>query len=386
MKRVLITGGAGFIGSALVRHMISTGVYRVLNFDKLTYAGNLASLREVHDSPNYSFRQADICDRQAVTDAFAEFKPHAVMHLAAESHVDRSIDGPSAFVQTNIVGTATLLECATAYWRTLSGGSATQRPAASEFRFLHISTDEVYGSLGAEGLFTEHTSYDPRSPYSASKAASDHLVRAWHHTYGLPTLITNCSNNYGPFHFPEKLIPLVILNALEGKALPIYGKGDNVRDWLYVEDHAKALALVLEKGVPGESYNVGGNNERTNLQVVETICDILDKLHPRSDENDKCLLIRDKEKPRQSSTINHQPTKAIKSYKDLITFVKDRPGHDMRYAIDATRIKNELGWSAAESFETGIAKTVQWYLDNDWWWRPIRDKQYSGQRLGKLIN
>jgi len=385
VKRVLITGGAGFIGSALVRHLVGRGDCSVLNFDKLTYAGNLESLREVQGNPLYSFKRADICDRKAVAEALAEFKPDAVMHLAAESHVDRSIDGPRAFVQTNIVGTATMLECATAYWRALpeGGGNGERLPAADGFRFLHISTDEVYGSLGAEGFFTEQTPYDPRSPYSASKAASDHLVRAWHHTYGLPVLITNCSNNYGPFHFPEKLIPLVILNALEGKPLPVYGKGDNIRDWLYVEDHAKALALVLEKGVPGRSYNVGGNNERTNLQVVETICEILDQFAPlcrraefRGHNSREEKLIAELRHPISGQKLS--------SYKELITFVADRPGHDKRYAIDATRIKRELGWSAAESFETGIAKTVQWYLDNAWWWQPIRDKRYSGQRLGKL--
>ncbi len=372
MKRVLITGGAGFIGSALVRHMVGRSCCRVLNFDKLTYAGNLESLREVQDNPLYSFKRADICDRGAVAEALAEFKPDAIMHLAAESHVDRSIDGPSAFVQTNIVGTATLLECATEYWRALPGAgrNGTHLPAAAEFRFLHISTDEVYGSLGAEGLFTEQTPYDPRSPYSASKAASDHLVRAWHHTYGLPVLITNCSNNYGPFHFPEKLIPLVILNALYGKPLPIYGRGDNIRDWLYVEDHAKALAMVLERGVPGESYNVGGNNERTNLQVVETICESLDKLRPITDD------VRE--------TWNKQLAnpKQINSYRDLITFVPDRPGHDKRYAIDATKLRVSLGWKPDESFETGIVKTVRWYLENEWWWRPLRAERYAGERLG----
>jgi len=353
MKRVIVTGGAGFIGSAVIRHLIRTSDWEVLNMDKLTYAGNLASLREVADNPRYRFLQADICDRLAVENAFSGFSPDAIMHLAAESHVDRSIDGPSAFVQTNIVGTATLLEVATAYWKKLPASSQAQ------FRFQHISTDEVYGSLGSEGLFTEHTAYDPHSPYSASKASSDHLVRAWCDTYGLPVLITNCSNNYGPYHFPEKLIPLVILNALEGKPLPIYGKGDNVRDWLYVEDHAKALCLVLEKGVPGETYNVGGNNERTNLQVVQTICETLDGL--RSGGRD--------------SLVPH-------SYTELITFVPDRPGHDQRYAIDATKLRMKLGWMPEESFDTGIRKTVQWYLDNAWWWQPIRDKKYAGQRLG----
>lgn len=357
MRRIMVTGGAGFIGSAVIRHLLRGSDYRILNVDLLTYAGNLESLKEVVGSPLYQFIQADICDRGAIGRAFEVFRPEAVMHLAAESHVDRSIDGPSAFIQTNIVGTATLLEVATAFWRDLPEGS----PEKASFRFQHISTDEVYGSLGAEGLFTESTPYDPRSPYSASKAASDHLVMAWHHTYGLPVLITNCSNNYGPFHFPEKLIPLIILNALDGKPLPVYGKGDNVRDWLYVEDHAKALCRVLEKGVPGETYNIGGNNERTNLQVVQVICETLDALQPR----------RMKELH-------------LRSFKDLITFVPDRPGHDKRYAIDAAKLRTELGWGPEENFDSGIVKTVQWYLDNDWWWRPIREKKYAGQRLGAV--
>jgi len=353
MRRVVVTGGAGFIGSAVVRQLLRDPSVEVLNLDKLTYAGNTDSLREVSSCPRYRFVQADICDRPAVDRLFSEFQPDAVMHLAAESHVDRSIDGPAAFIQTNIVGTATLLEAALAYWR----GRPEEKKAA--FRFLHISTDEVYGSLGPEGLFTEQTPYDPRSPYSASKAASDHLVSAWFHTYGLPVLITNCSNNYGPYHFPEKLIPLVILNALDGKPLPVYGKGDNVRDWLYVEDHAKALCLVLDRGRPGQTYNVGGNNERTNLQVVETICSILDEIVPQAAEG------------------------RLSSYHELITFVADRPGHDRRYAIDATKLRAELGWRPEETFETGIRKTVRWYLDNAWWWKPIREKKYAGQRLGK---
>ena len=350
--KVIVTGGAGFIGSALIRHLIKNTDYHVYNLDKLTYAGCPESLKEVEDSERYNFVQADICDYAAVKTLFESFKPDAIMHLAAESHVDRSIDGPMEFINTNIVGTANLLNCTLEYWNTLTD------EAKSKFRFQHISTDEVYGSLGEEGLFEESTPYDPRSPYSASKAASDHLVMAWFHTYGLPVLMTNCSNNYGPYHFPEKLIPLVILNALDGKDLPVYGKGDNIRDWLYVDDHAKALALVLDKGVPGETYNVGGSNERTNLEVVEAICDILDDLQPRE----------------------------AACYRDQIVFVKDRPGHDMRYAIDATKLKSELGWSAEENFDTGIRKTIQWYLDNKWWWEPIRNKKYSGKRLGKTEN
>ena len=349
MKKVLVTGGAGFIGSAVCRYLVKEKSVSVLNVDKLTYAGNTASLKEIDQNPLYQFAQADICDRERIAALFSEFQPDAVMHLAAESHVDRSIDGPAAFIETNIVGTYTMLDCAREYW---SGLSNDRKQA---FLFHHISTDEVYGSLGAEGLFEETTPYDPRSPYSASKASSDHLVMAWHHTYGLPTVITNCSNNYGPYHFPEKLIPLVILNALDEKPLPIYGKGDNIRDWLYVEDHARALVLAVEKGVPGETYNVGGRNERTNLSVVETICRILDEL-----------------KPRQNG-----------AYKDLITFVKDRPGHDQRYAIDATKLETELGWRALEDFDSGIRRTVQWYLDNEWWWGPIRSGKYAGERLGK---
>lgn len=346
-----MTGGAGFIGSALVRHLADQPGHSVLNVDKLTYAGNLDSLRAVAGNPNYRFLQADICDVREMEQAFTTFAPDAVIHLAAESHVDRSIDGPAAFIQTNIVGTYTLLEVARAYW---SGLPADRRAA---FRFLHVSTDEVYGSLGPTGLFTENTPYDPRSPYSASKASSDHLVLAWHHTYGLPTLITNCSNNYGPFHFPEKLIPLTILNALERKPLPVYGRGENVRDWLHVEDHARALACVVVRGLPGQTYNVGGSNERTNLQVVQAICDRLDELRP--------------------------PAVGEPSRRSLIAFVPDRPGHDLRYAIDATKLQRELGWRAAETFETGIRRTVQWYLDNAWWWEPIRAKKYAGERLGR---
>jgi dTDP-glucose 4,6-dehydratase len=348
--KILVTGGAGFIGSAVIRNIIENTSYSVVNVDKLTYAGNKESLKCISGNERYAFEQADICDQVKIAEIFETHKPDAVMHLAAESHVDRSIDGPAAFIETNITGTYSMLSCAKNYWETLEDS------AKKDFRFHHISTDEVYGSLGSKGLFTETTPYDPRSPYSASKASSDHLVQAWFHTYGIPVVITNCSNNYGPYHFPEKLIPLVILNALEMKPLPIYGKGDNIRDWLYVDDHAKALLMVVEKGTPGETYNVGGRNERTNLEVVETICDTLDKLKPSTDGT---------------------------PYRELITFVKDRPGHDMRYAIDASKLETELGWKALENFDTGIEKTVRWYLDNEWWWKPIREKKYAGERLGK---
>ena len=404
MKKVLVTGGAGFIGSAVCRYLVAEKNIQVLNVDKLTYAGVPASLKEIEDSPLYRFEQADICDSGRIADLFADFQPDAVMHLAAESHVDRSIDGPSAFIETNIVGTYTMLDCALAYWRTLQksedGGQRSEdrnqrseingqksagtelisdlRPLSSDFRFHHISTDEVYGSLDAEGLFEETTPYDPRSPYSASKASSDHLVMAWFHTYGLPVVITNCSNNYGPYHFPEKLIPLVILNALDGKELPIYGKGDNIRDWLYVEDHARALVLVVEKGTPGETYNVGGRNERTNLEVVEGICGILDELRPLGTSFKRQVL-----SVKEEGLDPEISGEKIASYRDLITFVTDRPGHDARYAIDATKLETELGWEALEDFDSGIRKTVQWYLDNDWWWQPLRKGRYAGERLGK---
>ena len=349
--KILVTGGAGFIGSAVVRHIIGNTQDTVINVDKLTYAGNLESLATVANSSRYHFRQVDICDRPAVDAVFAEFAPDAVMHLAAESHVDRSIDGPAAFIETNIVGTYTLLESARQYWLALPAEKK------SAFRFHHISTDEVYGELGPTGLFTEQTPYSPNSPYSASKASSDHLVRAWHETYGLPTIVTNCSNNYGPYHFPEKLIPLMILNALAGKPLPVYGKGNQVRDWLYVDDHARALYKVLTEGVVAETYNIGGHNEKQNIEVVHTICDLLEELRP-------------------------QKPAGVKQYRDLITHVADRPGHDVRYAIDAGKIQRELGWSPAETFDSGIRKTVQWYLDNESWWRHVLDGSYQMQRLG----
>lgn len=352
--RILVTGGAGFIGSALIRHLIQSTEHDVLNLDKLTYAGNLESLAPVDDNPRYRFVQADIADSPAVAQTLAEFQPDAIMHLAAESHVDRSIDGPAAFIQTNIVGTYSLLESTRAYWLDLSA----ERKAA--FRFHHISTDEVYGDLhGVDDLFTETTPYAPSSPYSASKAASDHLVRAWQRTYGLPVLITNCSNNYGPYHFPEKLIPLMILNALAGKPLPVYGNGQQVRDWLYVEDHARALLKVVSEGQVGETYNIGGHNEQKNLDVVRAICALLEELAP-------------------------QKPAGIARYEDLITYVQDRPGHDLRYAIDAGKIERELGWVPQETFETGLRKTVQWYLDNLDWCRRVQDGSYQGQRLGAL--
>lgn len=348
--KILVTGGAGFIGSAVIRNIIKNTQDEVLNIDKLTYAGNLESLSEIDTDPRYQFAQVDICDSERLTEIFKNFQPDAVMHLAAESHVDRSIDGPAEFITTNIVGTYTLLEVARKYWLKLN------EEKKASFKFHHISTDEVYGDLeSTTDLFTETTSYAPSSPYSASKASSDHLVRAWHRTYGLPTIVTNCSNNYGPYHFPEKLIPLVILNALDSKALPIYGKGDQIRDWLYVEDHAKALYKVVTEGKVGETYNIGGHNEKQNIEVVKTICKILDELKPQN---------------------NHQP------YETLITFVKDRPGHDLRYAIDASKIAKDLGWKPEETFETGIRKTVEWYLNNLEWCRRVQDGSYQRERLG----
>jgi dTDP-glucose 4,6-dehydratase len=349
IKTVVVTGGAGFIGSALVRHLIGHSSYRVVNIDALTYAGNLASLTSVEGSNRYRFDHADICDTAAMRRIIGEARPAAVVHLAAESHVDRSIEGPGQFVQTNVVGTVSMLSAATDYWRTLEGD---ERAA---FRFHHVSTDEVFGALGDEGFFDEATAYDPRSPYSASKAASDHFVRAWTHTYGLPVVLTNCSNNYGPYHFPEKLIPLVIIKAVSGEPLPVYGTGSNVRDWLYVEDHVRALQAVFERGAVGESYMIGGRSERTNLQVVHHICDILDAVQPRSDG---------------------------RSYREQITYVADRPGHDFRYAIDASKLQRELGWQPQESFESGMRKTVDWYLANREWWEAIRSGAYRGERLG----
>ena len=350
--KILVTGGAGFIGSAVVRHIIENTQDSVVNVDKLTYAGNLESLESVENNPRYAFEQLDICDVKALARVFEQHQPDAVMHLAAESHVDRSIDGPAAFIETNIVGTYTLLEAARAYWNTLSD----EKKAA--FRFHHISTDEVYGDLeGTDDLFTETTPYAPSSPYSASKASSDHLVRAWLRTYGLPTIVTNCSNNYGPFHFPEKLIPLMILNALDGKPLPVYGNGQQIRDWLFVEDHARALYKVITEGEVGETYNIGGHNEKANIDVVRTICALLEELVP------------------------NKPA-GVAKYEDLITYVKDRPGHDVRYAIDAAKIGRELGWKPQETFESGIRKTVEWYLNNKKWWSRVLDGSYNRERLG----
>ena len=344
---ILVTGGAGFIGSAVCRYLVKELGHSVVNVDKLTYAGNLETLKEIEDSPAYSFEQVDICDRTALDRVFETYKPDGVMHLAAESHVDRSITGAGEFIQTNIVGTFHMLEAARAYWLSLD------EAGKAAFRFLHVSTDEVYGSLGAEGLFHETTAYDPSSPYSASKASADHLANAWVETYGFPVVISNCSNNYGPYHLPEKLIPLMILNALDGEPLPVYGDGSNVRDWLYVDDHAKALFTILTKGRIGEKYNVGGRNERTNLEVVGRICGILDEVRPKNSP-----------------------------YEDQIKFVTDRPGHDARYAIDASKLEDELGWRAEEDFESGIRKTIEWYLENEWWWGPLR--AHATERKGVL--
>ena len=347
--RVVITGGAGFIGSALVRHLLAESDHDVHVLDKLTYASTLASLESVSQSPRYGFTQADICDAGAVRSVLERVDPDVIVHLAAESHVDRSIDGPGAFIETNVVGSYVLLQAARAHWEALP------EPHKSRFRFHHVSTDEVFGALGDEGLFTEETAYDPRSPYSASKAASDHLARAWWHTYGLPVTITNCSNNYGPYHFPEKLIPLMIVKALAGEPLPVYGRGENVRDWLYVEDHARAIRMVFEQAAPGSTYNVGGRAERKNIEVVQGVCEALDRLRPRPDG---------------------------KAYGEQISFVTDRPGHDFRYAIDCRRIEDDLGWTQTETFESGLSKTVAWFLENETWWRTILERGYAGQRLG----
>jgi dTDP-glucose 4,6-dehydratase len=356
--KILVTGGAGFIGSAVIRHIIKETSDSVINVDKLTYAGNLESLNSIDDSSRYSFEKVDICNKVEIERVFQQHQPDFVMHLAAESHVDRSIDGPATFIETNIVGTYTLLEAARAYWSQLA--DAKKRT----FRFHHISTDEVFGDLeGPEDLFTEETPYAPSSPYSASKASSDHLVRAWHRTYKFPVLVTNCSNNYGPYHFPEKLIPLMILNALEGKPLPIYGKGDQVRDWLYVEDHARALYKVATEGVIGETYNIGGHKEKKNIDVVYSICELLEEFVP--------------------SNVNSITAGNASGFKGLITHVKDRPGHDIRYAIDAQKIEKELGWKPEETFETGMRKTVKWYLDNKEWWKSVLDGSYQLERLGK---
>ena len=348
-KTILVTGGAGFIGSNLVKYLLKESFYHVINVDKLTYAGNLNSLTEIRDHPLYQFEHADICDKDLIDKILRKYQPDAVMHLAAESHVDRSIDGPSEFVQTNVVGTCTLLETATNYWSNLS------EDKKSKFRFLHVSTDEVFGSLGENGFFTESTAYQPNSPYSASKASSDHFVRAWYHTYGLPILITNCSNNYGPYQFPEKLIPVVILNALQGKPIPVYGEGKNIRDWLYVEDHVRALVAVLEKGEIGETYNIGSRNEQTNLNLVYQICKIMDEISSNS---------------------------KVKKHKDLITFVKDRPGHDLRYAIDPAKIEQKINWKSLVPFDEGLRKTVQWYIKNQEWCNHILDGSYRLERIG----
>ena len=346
---ILVTGGAGFIGSALIRYLVDATDALIVNVDALTYAGNLESLSSIKNKDNYRFEQINICDAQPIGDLFDKYKPTAVMHLAAESHVDRSIDGPAAFIETNIVGTYNLLEAARDYWNKLAGAEK------ENFRFHHISTDEVFGSLPETGLFTETSPYQPNSPYSASKAASDHLVRAWHHTYGFPVLLTNCSNNYGPYQFPEKLIPLIILNALEGKPLPVYGAGDNVRDWLYVDDHLKTLKVVIDRGVPGETYNIGGNNEKTNLEVISTVCALLDEMVPESQ---------------------------FRPHEGLVEFVADRPGHDKRYAIDASKMKSELEWEPEETFESGMRKTVEWYLNNKEWCQHVQDGSYQRERLG----
>jgi dTDP-glucose 4,6-dehydratase len=360
MKTILVTGGCGFIGSNLIHLLLKKDKYTLVNLDKLTYAGNLSSLKDVDAHDRYQFEKTDLCDASAVHAIFERYQPDGVMHLAAESHVDRSIDGPSDFIQTNIVGTYNLLQASLAYWKQSSGDSSGR----ADFRFLHVSTDEVYGSLNPDDpAFSEKTAYAPRSPYSASKAASDHLVRSWHESYGLPTLITNCSNNYGPYQFPEKLIPVVILKCLRKESIPVYGRGENIRDWLYVEDHCNALETVFESGIPGETYNIGGNNEQKNLELVRKICEIMDELHPLTSA------------PSNATT--------ARRYQDLITFVNDRPGHDFRYAIDASKINRELNWEPEENFESGLFKTVRWYLENKHWWQPILERGYKLDRLGK---
>ena len=360
-KSILVTGGAGFIGSAVIRHLIQNTRHTAINIDCLTYAGNLESVADVADDPRYQFEQVNICDTDEVERLFTQYQPNGIIHLAAESHVDRSIDGPAEFIQTNILGTYTLLEAARKYW------NALPEDKKDSFRFHHVSTDEVYGSLGETGLFTEESRYKPNSPYAASKASADHLVRAWHHTYGLPVVTTNCSNNYGPYHFPEKLIPLIILNALDGKPLPVYGDGKQIRDWLYVEDHARALIQVFEQGKNGEEYNIGGHNEKQNIEVVRTACDILNELSPP-----------------QENHVTNSNGQVVTDYASLITYVADRPGHDLRYAIDARKIDKELGWSPVETFESGMRKTVQWYLDNKKWWSSVREDSYKGERLGLM--
>ncbi|WP_044302527.1 dTDP-glucose 4,6-dehydratase [Rhodopirellula sallentina] len=367
--KLLITGGAGFIGSNLVRMALADG-HQVLNLDALTYAGNLASLSDVEAHPDYRFAQVDITDAAAVDHTIADYQPDAIMHLAAESHVDRSIDGPGQFIQTNVIGTFHLLQSSLKHYRSL------EATAKDRFRFLHVSTDEVYGSLGEEGLFSETTPYDPHSPYSASKASSDHLARAWQDTYGLPVMVTNCSNNYGPYQFPEKLIPVVILKCLRGEPIPVYGKGENIRDWLYVEDHCRALLSVIEKGTPGETYNIGGNTEKRNIDLVHLICNLMDELAPRGESNELRATSDEKETDSPLATRHSQ----------LISFVTDRPGHDARYAIDSSKIKRELGWEPSQGFESGLRKTVQWYLDNQSWWKNILSGDYQLNRLGRATS
>lgn len=373
--RILLTGGAGFIGSNLVRLLVSEG-HQVLNVDKLTYAGNPNSLADLEGNTNHKLLVADLCDASAISNAVEQFRPNWIMHLAAESHVDRSIDGPGQFIQTNVVGTFNLLQAARAYWQSLDTESKAQ------FRFLHVSTDEVYGSLGETGLFTEQTPYDPHSPYSASKAASDHLARAWHDTYGLPILVTNCSNNYGPYQFPEKLIPVVILKCLRRESIPVYGKGENIRDWLYVEDHCRALYTVISRGRVGQTYNIGGNNEKKNIDLVHLLCSLMDELHPLTSAPNPHPSTTNHSLPKPYTLAPSSSSSQPSTYNQLITFVTDRPGHDLRYAIDASKIKNELGWEPKQDHSSGFRKTVQWYLDNQSWWQDILSGTYQLQRLG----